>query len=157
MAFMQTTSMAYVKAKKAGKSKKCKKHDYDSSDSSNNEQESGYENTCFSADKHLKIDKPLCSVYLSTEACPIKVVNTAPSNNMRADKIANKTAGDCGGYGDEHFCKKSTTPGALIQETGSLLAKRQKVLIFWEKTPSNQENLLRKQEKVRYQGNQRLN
>jgi hypothetical protein len=38
MAFMQTTFKAYVKAnKKADKSKKCKKRDYDSSDSSDSE------------------------------------------------------------------------------------------------------------------------
>jgi hypothetical protein len=38
MAFMQSMFEAYVKSyKKAGKSKKCKKRDYGSSDSSNNE------------------------------------------------------------------------------------------------------------------------
>jgi hypothetical protein len=38
MAFMQSMFEAYIKSqKKAGKSKKRKKHDYDSSDSSNNE------------------------------------------------------------------------------------------------------------------------
>jgi hypothetical protein len=37
MAFMQTMFEAYVKAKKAGKSTKLKKHDYDSSSSSNSE------------------------------------------------------------------------------------------------------------------------
>jgi hypothetical protein len=37
MAFMQTMFKAYVKAWKAGKYKKGKKRDYDSSDSSNNE------------------------------------------------------------------------------------------------------------------------
>ena len=38
MAFMQSMFKAYAKSqKKAGKSKKCKKHDYESSDSSNNE------------------------------------------------------------------------------------------------------------------------
>jgi hypothetical protein len=38
MAFMQTMFNAHVKAdKQAGKSKKCKKQDYDSSDSSNSE------------------------------------------------------------------------------------------------------------------------
>jgi hypothetical protein len=46
----------------------------------------------FSVDKHLEIDKPLGSVYLSTEARPIKVVNTAPSSNMRADEIEIETA-----------------------------------------------------------------
>jgi hypothetical protein len=37
MAFMQTMFKAYVKSKKAGKSKKHKKHDYDSSSSPNRE------------------------------------------------------------------------------------------------------------------------
>ncbi len=38
MAFMQSMFKAYVKSqKKAGKSKKCKKRDYDSSDSSDSE------------------------------------------------------------------------------------------------------------------------
>jgi hypothetical protein len=38
MAFMQTMFKAYEKSqKKAGKTKKCKKRDYDSSDSSNSE------------------------------------------------------------------------------------------------------------------------
>jgi hypothetical protein len=37
MAFMQTMFEAYVKAKKAGKSKNCKKHDYDPSNSSDSE------------------------------------------------------------------------------------------------------------------------
>jgi hypothetical protein len=37
MAFMQTMFEAYVKAKKAGKSKKCKKRDYSSSESSDSE------------------------------------------------------------------------------------------------------------------------
>jgi hypothetical protein len=38
MAFMQTMFKAYAKSqKKAGKSKKCKKRDYDSSDSPNSE------------------------------------------------------------------------------------------------------------------------
>ncbi len=45
----------------------------------------------FSVDKHLKTDEPSGTVYLSTKPRPIKVVNTAPSNNMRADEIANKT------------------------------------------------------------------
>jgi hypothetical protein len=37
MAFMQTMFEAYVKDKKTGKSKECKMHDYDSSDSSDSE------------------------------------------------------------------------------------------------------------------------
>ncbi len=47
--------------------------------------------TGFGVDKHLKIDKPLSSVYLSTESCPIKVANTASSNNIRANDIAIET------------------------------------------------------------------
>ncbi len=46
----------------------------------------------FSVDKRLKIDKPLGTVYLSTETCPIKVAGTAPSDSRRADKIAIETA-----------------------------------------------------------------
>ncbi len=46
----------------------------------------------FSVDKHFKIEKPLGSVYLSTESRPIKVPNTAPSNITRANEIAIETA-----------------------------------------------------------------
>ncbi len=93
MAFMQHMFEAYTKAnKKAGKSKKCKKRDNDSSDSSNSEKETGYSDMGLSVDKHLKIDKPFSTVYLSTEPRPIKVVDTALSENIRANKIAIKTA-----------------------------------------------------------------
>jgi hypothetical protein len=84
---------AYVKAnKKAGKSKKRKKRDYDSGDSSDSEWESGYGNTGFSIDKHLKIDEPLGTVYQSTKPHPIKVANIAPSDDNRADEISIETA-----------------------------------------------------------------
>jgi hypothetical protein len=46
----------------------------------------------FSVEKHLKIDKPLCTIYLSHTPHPIKVVNTAPSETTRANKIAIKNA-----------------------------------------------------------------
>jgi hypothetical protein len=46
----------------------------------------------FNVDKHLKIDKPLVTIYLSTEPRPIKVTDTAPSETMRADEVAIKTA-----------------------------------------------------------------
>jgi hypothetical protein len=46
----------------------------------------------FSVDKHLKIDESLGTVYSSIEPCLIKVATTAPSDNMRANKIAIKTA-----------------------------------------------------------------
>jgi hypothetical protein len=93
MAFMQSMFKAYVKSqKKAGKSKKCKKRDYDSSDSSDSKKETGYSNTGFSVDKHLKIDEPLVSIYSSCKTHPIKVANTAPSETTKADEIAIKTA-----------------------------------------------------------------
>jgi hypothetical protein len=92
MAFMQTMFKAYVNAnKKAGKSKKRKKCNNDSSDSCDSEQETGYGNMGFSVDKHLKLDTPLGTVYLSTEPRLIKVVNTASSNNTRAGEIVIKT------------------------------------------------------------------
>jgi hypothetical protein len=78
--------------KKAGKSKKHKKHDYDSSDSFNSEWETGYGDTELSVNKHLKIDKPLEPIYLSHKSRPIKVVNTALSETMKADEIAKETA-----------------------------------------------------------------
>jgi hypothetical protein len=54
MAFMQSMFEAYAKSqKKASKSKKRTKRDYDPSDSSNSD---GYGNNGFSVDKRLKID-----------------------------------------------------------------------------------------------------
>ncbi len=92
MALMQSMFEAYVKSqKKAGKSKKHKKRDYDSSDSSNSEQETGYGDTELDVDKRLKIDKPLEPIYLSHKPRPIKVVNTALSETTKADEIASKT------------------------------------------------------------------
>jgi hypothetical protein len=93
MAFMQSMFEAYVKSqKKASKSKKRKKRNNDSSDSSDSEFETGYGDMGFSVDKGLKIDKPLGTVYLSTEPHPIKVAATAPSDITRADEIAITTA-----------------------------------------------------------------
>jgi hypothetical protein len=43
-------------------------------------------------DKHLKIDEPLGTIYLSHKPCPIKVVNTALSETTKADQIAIETA-----------------------------------------------------------------
>jgi hypothetical protein len=43
-------------------------------------------------DKRLKIDEPLETIYLSHKPCPIKVVDTALSETMKADQIASKTA-----------------------------------------------------------------
>jgi hypothetical protein len=46
----------------------------------------------FSVDKHLKIDEPLGTIYSSHKPRPIKVTNTAPTEIMRANEIAIKTA-----------------------------------------------------------------
>ncbi len=78
--------------KKAGKSKKRKKCDYDSSDSSDSEQETGYGNTGLDVDKRLKIDEPLGTIYLSHKPHLIKVVDTAHSETTKADQIAIETA-----------------------------------------------------------------
>jgi hypothetical protein len=43
-------------------------------------------------DKRLKIDEPLGTIYSSHKPCPIKVVNTALSETMKADEIAIETA-----------------------------------------------------------------
>jgi hypothetical protein len=47
---------------------------------------------------------------MSTEAHPIKVLMTAPSENMRANKLQLKLQKpeqcDCGGCDDEHFLWK---------------------------------------------------
>ncbi len=93
MAFMQSMFEAYVKSqKKAGISKKRKKHDYDSSDSSDSEQETGYSNTGLDVDKRLKIDEPLGTIYSSHKPRPIKVAKTALSETTKADEIAIETA-----------------------------------------------------------------
>ncbi len=93
MAFMQSMFKAYVKSqKKAGKSKKCKKRDYDSSDSSDSEKETGYGNTGLDVDKRLKIDETLETIYMSHKPRPIKVIDTALSKTAKAVEIASKTA-----------------------------------------------------------------
>ncbi len=78
---------------------------------------------------------------MSTEAHPIKVINTAPSKSMRADKIAIETAkiGKVTAVVAvmSIFVERNASRGALLLEMGSLLAKRQKVPIFWEKIPAN--------------------
>ncbi len=42
--------------------------------------------------KRLKIDEPLGTIYSSHKPRPIKVINTAPSENTKADEIASETA-----------------------------------------------------------------
>jgi hypothetical protein len=46
----------------------------------------------FSVDKHLKVDKPLGTIYSSTEPHPIKATNTALSETTKADEVVIKTA-----------------------------------------------------------------
>ncbi len=43
-------------------------------------------------DKCLKIDEPLETIYSSHKPCPIKVLDTALSETMKADEIGSKTA-----------------------------------------------------------------
>jgi hypothetical protein len=45
-----------------------------------------------SVDKRLKIDKPFKPIYLLHKPRPIKVVNTALSETMKADEIVKETA-----------------------------------------------------------------
>ncbi len=93
MVFMQSMFEAYAKIQKKGaKSKKCKKCDYDSSDSSDSDQETGYGDTGFRVNKHLKLDKSLSTIYSSTEPSPIKVANTAPYGPTRADEVEIETS-----------------------------------------------------------------
>ncbi len=90
---MQPMFEAYVNSqKRAGKSKKHKKRDYNSSDSSNSELETGYSDTGLDVDKRLKIYEPLGTVYSSHKHGLIKVINTALSETTKADEIAIKTA-----------------------------------------------------------------
>jgi hypothetical protein len=140
MAFMQSMFEAFVKSeKKAGKSKKCKKRDYHSSDSSDSEWETGYGDTGFDVYKHLKIDVPLETIYSSHKPCPIKVLDTALSETMKADEIASETA-KTGKVTVvvavmSIFKKKDANCEALVSEMRGLLAKRQKELIFRRKYP----------------------
>jgi hypothetical protein len=93
MAFMQSMFEAYVKnQKKAGKSKKARGATMSPVTVPTANRKPGYGGTGFSVDKHLKIDKPLGTVYLSTEPRLIKVSATAPSEITRANEIAIKTA-----------------------------------------------------------------
>jgi hypothetical protein len=46
----------------------------------------------YSLDKRLKLDKPLGTIYLSTEPRLVKVANTAPSETTRAGEVAIETA-----------------------------------------------------------------
>ncbi len=93
----------------------------------------------FSVDKRLKIDKPLGTVYSSTDPRPINFADTAPSETMRADEIAIKTA-KTGTVTVvvavmSIFSKKDGSHGARILRMRTLLAKRRKVPISGGKFP----------------------
>ncbi len=84
---------------------------------------------------------------MSTEPHPIKVIDTAPSENIRVDEIAIETAKagkvTHGGHDEEHFlAKKDASRRALIPETRSFLAKRRKMPISRRKIPTDQETFL---------------
>ena len=108
----------------------------------------------FSVDKHLKLDKPLGTIYSSTEPRPIKVANTAPSEFTRADEVAIGTAKTSKVTAVvtvmSIFSEKDASCGALITEMRSLLAKRGKVQIFRREIPVGQEAFLRNYEKAGY-------
>jgi hypothetical protein len=101
----------------------------------------------FNVDKHLKLDKPLGTIYSSTEPHLIKVANTALSEITRADEIAIETAKTSKVTAVvavmSIFSKKDASRGPVISEMRSLLTKRQKEPIFWRKIPADQETFLR--------------
>jgi hypothetical protein len=94
---------------------------------------------------------------LSTEPHPIKVAATAPSDNMKADEIAIKTAktGEVTAVVAvmSMFCEKDAICKTLSPGMRSFLANRQKVPISQRNISANQETFLRKQEKSSYQRN----
>jgi hypothetical protein len=148
MDFMQSMFEAYAKSqKKAGKSKKRKNCDYDSSDKSNSEWETGYNDMELSVDKPLKIDKPLEPIYLSHKPHLIKVVNTALGEATKADEIAKETAktGKVNAVVAvmSIFKKKSANCGALVLEMRGLLTKRWKEPIFCIKIPADHKTFLK--------------
>jgi hypothetical protein len=71
---------------------------------------------------------------MSTDFHPIKVIDTAPFEYMRIDKIAIETAKNSKVTAVvvlmSLICRKKAVCGVLILETGSLLAKWQKVISF---------------------------
>ncbi len=92
---------------------------------------------------------------MSTEAHLIKVVDTAPTNNMRADEIAIETA-KTGTVTAviivmSIILRRSVSQRVLILETRSLLAKIWKVPISQRKFPRDHKAFLRTQEKAGYQ------
>jgi hypothetical protein len=79
---------------------------------------------------------------LSTESLLIKVVNTAPSENIRANEIEIETTKTCKVTVlvavMSIYCKKDAVCGALILGTRSFLTKRQIIPISQKKVPAEQ-------------------
>jgi hypothetical protein len=94
---------------------------------------------------------------LSHEPRPIKVVDTALRETVKADEIVNKTAktGKVTAVVAvmSIFKKKEANCGALVLEIRGLLAKRQKEPIFCRKIPADRKTFLKNQEKVGYRRN----
>jgi hypothetical protein len=90
---------------------------------------------------------------LSTEARPIKVLNTAPINTTRADEIAIETAktGKVTAVVAvmSIVCKKSASCGVLILVTGSLLTKKAESANFMGDDSCEPRNLSQKTMKGR--------
>jgi hypothetical protein len=112
--------------------------------------------TGLDADKRLKIDEHLETIYLSHKPRPIKVVNTAFSETTKADEIVSETAKTgkvtvvvaVMSIFKKKGCKLRSTN--LGNERPSC---RQKEPIFRRKIPADQEALLKNQEKAGYQRN----
>jgi hypothetical protein len=100
----------------------------------------------FSVDKCLKINKSLGTIYLSTEPCLIKVINTAPCNNVRANETVIETTKASKVTAVvvvmSIFLKIGAICGALIPGPRSFIAKRWKVPISWRKIPADQKTFL---------------
>jgi hypothetical protein len=110
------------------------------------EQETGCKDMGFGVDKHLKLNKPLITVYMSTEACPIKVVDRALS--IKADGIAIETAktGKVTAVVTvmSIFCKNKlqrANPGNVKSSCQKVESSK-----FLGKNPMNQETCLKKQD-----------
>jgi hypothetical protein len=111
----------------------------------------------FSVDKHLKIDEPLGTIYLSYKPCPIKVTDTALSETTKADQIAIKTAKTgkvtavvaVMSIFSRKRCKLRSANLGYKKPSCQKAAKAN----FWRKIPTDQEALLKNQEKARYQRN----
>ncbi len=85
---------------------------------------------------------------MSTDSCPIKVVDTDPSKSMRADEIATETAKPSKVNAIvavmSIYCRKNAVCRVPILEMRSLLATKQKKRSFWRNFPTNQEDFFRK-------------